>query len=202
MTPAPARSRPRRLHEPASAASHATGCSAHSPSPVLRAGPFVVVTTCSIPFAESHHGIGRIPLRSTAESFRSENEPFSRRFTRTTGSPWPMRSRKRAAITAPSRYPLRPEIMKTYRVVELLGDGISPELSQSVRTVAQSLPCQIEFVPVDLSEASRKSRGNVLYDEAVAAMRQHGVAIKYPTATKGESPNKVLRERCHFAVIH
>jgi len=92
--------------------------------------------------------------------------------------------------------------MNYYRVVELLGDGISPELSQSVRTVVQALSCKIEFVPVDLSEASRKARGNVLYDEAVAAMREHGVAIKYPTATKGESPNKVLRDRCHFAVIH
>jgi isocitrate dehydrogenase (NAD+) len=96
--------------------------------------------------------------------------------------------------------------MKTYRVVELLGDGISPELSQSVHAVAGALPCKIEFVPVDLSEASRKARGNVLYDEAVAAMLQHAVAIKYPTATPttkaGESPNKVLRDRCQFAVIH
>jgi isocitrate dehydrogenase (NAD+) len=92
--------------------------------------------------------------------------------------------------------------MKNYRVVELLGDGISPELSQSVRTVSQALSCKIEFLPVDLSEESRKARGNVLYDEAVAAMCQHGVAIKYPTATKGESPNKVLRDRCQFAVIH
>ena len=92
--------------------------------------------------------------------------------------------------------------MKTYRVVELLGDGISPELSQSVRTVARALPCKLEFFPVDLSEGNRKARGAAVYDEAVAAMRQHGVAIKYPTATKGESPNKVLRDRCQFAVIH
>jgi len=96
--------------------------------------------------------------------------------------------------------------MKTHRVVELLGDGISAELSQSVRSVIQALSCSIELVPIDLSEGNRKTRGPALYDEAVAAMRQHGVAIKYPTATpttgKGESPNKVLRDRCHFAVIH
>lgn len=92
--------------------------------------------------------------------------------------------------------------MKTYRVVELLGDGISPELSQSVHAAAESLPCRIEFVPVDLSEEGRGARGKALYDEAVARMRQHGVAIKYPTATTGESPNRILRDRCQFAVIH
>jgi isocitrate dehydrogenase (NAD+) len=99
--------------------------------------------------------------------------------------------------------------MKNYRVVELLGDGISAELSKSVHTVAESLPCRLEFIRVDLSDANRKALGAALYDEAVAAMRQHGVAIKYPTATtpasgagKGESPNKVLRDRCQFAVIH
>jgi isocitrate dehydrogenase (NAD+) len=99
--------------------------------------------------------------------------------------------------------------MKTYRVVELLGDGISAELSRSVHTVVEALPCRIEFVPVDLSEENRRKRGLPLYDEAVVAMRQTGVAIKYPTATtpasgasKGESPNKVLRDRCRFAVIH
>jgi len=92
--------------------------------------------------------------------------------------------------------------MKTHRVVELLGDGISPELSGSVRSVVEALPCRIEWVPVDLSEANRKARGNAVYDEAVAAMRTAGVAIKYPTATKGESPNKILRDRCQFAVIH
>jgi isocitrate/isopropylmalate dehydrogenase len=41
-----------------------------------------------------------------------------------------------------------------------------------------------------------------LYDEAVLLMRQHGSAIKYPTATTAESPNQVLRERCQFQVIH
>ena len=41
--------------------------------------------------------------------------------------------------------------MKTYSVVEILGDGISAELSRSVHAVAQALPCRIEFVPMDLS---------------------------------------------------
>lgn len=92
--------------------------------------------------------------------------------------------------------------MKTYTIVELLGDGISTELSESVHSIAASLPCKLDFVAVDLSEPNRRARGSVLYDEAVALMRKHGSALKYPTATTGESPNQVLRERCQFAVIH
>jgi isocitrate/isopropylmalate dehydrogenase len=33
-------------------------------------------------------------------------------------------------------------------------------------------------------------------------MRELRTAIKYPTATEGESPNRVLRDRCQFSVIH
>lgn len=92
--------------------------------------------------------------------------------------------------------------MKTYRVVELHGDGISPELSKSVHSLAQHLPCRLEFTPVDLSEENRRKRGTALYDDAAVLMKQHRVSIKYPTATTVDSPNKFLRELCDFAVIH
>ncbi len=92
--------------------------------------------------------------------------------------------------------------MNTFLVVELLGDGISAELSQSVHALAAALPCRLEFVPVDLSEPNRRARGAALYDEAVALMTRHRLALKYPTATTAESPNQVLRDRCDFAVIH
>ncbi|MBK7645578.1 MAG: isocitrate dehydrogenase [Planctomycetes bacterium] len=92
--------------------------------------------------------------------------------------------------------------MNTYQVVELLGDGISPELSRSVHALADVLPCRIEFTPVDLSEPNRRARGAALYDEAVELMKRHRLAIKYPTATTAESPNQVLRDLCDFAVIH
>lgn len=92
--------------------------------------------------------------------------------------------------------------MKTYQIVELLGDGISAELSQSVHRVAESLPCSFEFVPVDLSDENRIARGDAVYDEAEELMRYHRVAMKYPTATTKESPNRVLRARCQFSVIH
>lgn len=92
--------------------------------------------------------------------------------------------------------------MNTYHVVELLGDGISPELSRSVHAIAAVLPCRLEFTPLDLAEPNRKLRGLALYDEAAALMARHGLALKYPTATTAESPNQVLRERCGFSVIH
>lgn len=92
--------------------------------------------------------------------------------------------------------------MKTYRVVELLGDGISTELSQSVHTLASQLPCRLEFLPFDLSEGTRARRGFALYEEAAALVTHHKIALKYPTATTTDSPNKALRDLCDFAVIH
>lgn len=87
-------------------------------------------------------------------------------------------------------------------VAELHGDGIAAELSASVHRVAEALPRRVQFHPVDLTLASRRVRADACYDAAVAAMRMHRVAMKYPTVTETESPNKVLRERCSFSVIH
>lgn len=90
----------------------------------------------------------------------------------------------------------------SYTIVELHGDGIARELSQSVHTVADALPFSLRFVPVDMSDENRRARGPELFDEAEDKMREHQVSLKYPTATTAESPNRILRERCHFAVIH
>ncbi len=92
--------------------------------------------------------------------------------------------------------------MADHVVAELLGDGISAELSESVHAVAAALPFTIEFVPVDLSLVARARLGSGAYDAAEAAMRKCGSSLKYPTITERESPNKVLRDRCRFAVIH
>ncbi|MCK5943312.1 MAG: isocitrate dehydrogenase [Planctomycetes bacterium] len=91
---------------------------------------------------------------------------------------------------------------ETIHVAELLGDGISAELSQSVHQVAEALPLNVHFHPVDLTLEARRRNADACYDEAHAAMKKHGVSIKYPTVTETESPNKVLRERCSFSVIH
>ncbi len=92
--------------------------------------------------------------------------------------------------------------MKSYTVVELLGDGISSELSESVHAVAAELPFRVDLLGVDLSAANREASGDELFDRAVELMKQHRVALKYPTQTTSTSPNKILRERCQFSVIH
>ncbi len=92
--------------------------------------------------------------------------------------------------------------MKTYRVTELLGDGISPELSQSVHTVAEALPFKLEFAPVDLSLDARRADAKAAYERALDSMHETPATLKYPTTTEKESPNKVLRERCGFSVIY
>jgi isocitrate/isopropylmalate dehydrogenase len=86
--------------------------------------------------------------------------------------------------------------------VEFLGDGISPELSASVHRVAEALPFPVEFHRVDLSLEARRRAGSTVYDEAREAMAELGTAIKYPTVTETESPNKILRDQFDFSVIH
>lgn len=92
--------------------------------------------------------------------------------------------------------------MKSYRVTELLGDGIAAELSASVHAVSEALPVRVEFEPVDLSLESRRRDARRAYESALSSMRATSAALKYPTTTEKESPNKVLRERCGFSVIH
>lgn len=91
---------------------------------------------------------------------------------------------------------------ETLKVAEFLGDGISAELSMAVHQVAQSLPIDVHFVPVDVSLEARRRDAKAVYQAAEDAIRAHAVAMKYPTVTEQESPNKVLRERFDFSVIH
>ncbi|HKC50132.1 MAG TPA: isocitrate/isopropylmalate family dehydrogenase [Myxococcota bacterium] len=91
--------------------------------------------------------------------------------------------------------------METLRVSELLGDGIGPELAESVHAVAEALPLRTEFLRVDLSLENRRRNPDV-YDEAEASLRETRIGLKYPTVTAGESPNAVLRRRLGFSVIH
>ncbi|GIW86078.1 MAG: isocitrate dehydrogenase [Isosphaeraceae bacterium] len=90
----------------------------------------------------------------------------------------------------------------TYRVTELLGDGIGAELSQAVHTLAEALPLDLCFEPVDLSLENRRAARDAVYDQAVASILANGVALKYPTITAEESPNQVLRRRLNLSVIH
>ncbi|MFT5052663.1 MAG: isocitrate dehydrogenase (NAD+) [Chlamydiales bacterium] len=89
-----------------------------------------------------------------------------------------------------------------YKIIELLGDGISSELSASVHEVSAALPFELDFQQIDLSDENRRKRGSALFDEAETRIREVGTALKYPTATTEESPNRILRSRLQFAVIH
>lgn len=91
---------------------------------------------------------------------------------------------------------------ESLKVAEFLGDGISAELSQSVHQVAEALPLKVLFTPVDLSLETRRRDPAGAYQQAEQAMQATRVALKYPTVTEKESPNKVLRERFDFSVIH
>ena len=90
----------------------------------------------------------------------------------------------------------------SYKVTELLGDGIGAELSRAVHTLADALPIRLDFEPVDLSLETRRARNKAIYDEAVASIAANKVALKYPTITAEESPNQVLRRRLDLSVIH
>ncbi len=91
---------------------------------------------------------------------------------------------------------------ETLDLAEFLGDGISQELSTAIHFVAEQLPVAVRFHPVDLSLERRRSESETAYQEAEKAIRKYRVALKYPTTTECESPNKVMRERFDFTVIH
>ncbi|MDB5353070.1 MAG: isocitrate/isopropylmalate dehydrogenase [Planctomycetota bacterium] len=90
----------------------------------------------------------------------------------------------------------------TYKVTELLGDGIGAELSHAVHTLADALPIHLNFEPIDLSLENRRANKTKVYDQAVASITANTVALKYPTITAEESPNQVLRRRLDLSVIH
>ncbi len=91
--------------------------------------------------------------------------------------------------------------MKKVVVTELLGDGIGAELRESVYAVAEALPLEFEFQPVDLSLEGRQQGGRKLFEEVATAMRETRIALKYPTVTRDMSPNAIIRRLCNFSVI-
>jgi isocitrate dehydrogenase (NAD+) len=91
--------------------------------------------------------------------------------------------------------------MERLRITELLGDGIGPELCESVHSVSRALALDAEFIPIDLSLEGRKRHADT-YDRAEASLRDTRLGLKYPTVTAAESPNAVLRQRLDFSVIH
>ncbi|MFQ5659527.1 MAG: isocitrate/isopropylmalate family dehydrogenase [Gammaproteobacteria bacterium] len=91
--------------------------------------------------------------------------------------------------------------MSAIEIIELLGDGIGPELRESVYAVAEVLPIDFNFVPYDLSLENRESGERLLFDKLEGLMKETRLAIKYPTITRTTSPNAIIRRMCNFSVI-
>lgn len=91
--------------------------------------------------------------------------------------------------------------MGTIKITELLGDGIGPELRESVHAIADVLPIDFEFLPFDLSLKNRESGDRHLFDRVVESMNETKLSLKYPTVTNVSSPNAVIRRMCNFSVI-
>jgi isocitrate dehydrogenase (NAD+) len=91
--------------------------------------------------------------------------------------------------------------MGKVNITELLGDGIGPELRESVYAVADAMPLEINFIPFDLSLENRESGDRDLFDKVIDSMQTTNLAIKYPTITQTASPNAIIRRRCNFSVI-
>jgi len=90
----------------------------------------------------------------------------------------------------------------TTTITELRGDGIGPELAESIQAVADALPIDLAFEPVDWSLERRETEGDTPIDEAEASMRRTKLALKYPTVTQTRSPNALIRRRIGFSVIY
>ncbi|RKZ36654.1 MAG: isocitrate dehydrogenase [Gammaproteobacteria bacterium] len=92
--------------------------------------------------------------------------------------------------------------MSAVEITELLGDGIGPELADSIYAIAEQLPLEFTFHPVDWTLETRERKQEEAIDEAETSMRETKIGLKYPTVTKTTSPNALIRRRCGFSVIY
>jgi isocitrate dehydrogenase (NAD+) len=91
--------------------------------------------------------------------------------------------------------------MNEIAVTELLGDGIGPELRESLYAVMEATPLRFRMIPFDLSLQSREAGDRDLFTKVGESMKETRLAIKYPTVTAGASPNAIIRRMCNFSVI-
>ena len=86
-----------------------------------------------------------------------------------------------------------------HKVVLIPGDGIGPEVAAAVRRVLEKAEAPVSFVEHHAGVAALAESGEVLPESTLAAVREHGVALKGPCTTpvgKGfTSVNVQLRKR-------
>jgi isocitrate dehydrogenase (NAD+) len=69
-----------------------------------------------------------------------------------------------------------------YTVTLIEGDGIGPEISQSVKDIYSAAKVPIKWEPVDVTPRLKDGR-TVIPDEAIASVQKNYVALKGPLAT-------------------
>ncbi|MCX6899431.1 MAG: isocitrate/isopropylmalate dehydrogenase family protein [Verrucomicrobia bacterium] len=92
--------------------------------------------------------------------------------------------------------------MKAHRVVLIPGDGIGPEVTEAVKRILAAAEAPIEWVQHLAGLAALANGKDVLPPETLAAVREHGVALKGPCTTpvgKGfSSINVQLRKKLNL----
>ena len=82
------------------------------------------------------------------------------------------------------------------------GDGIGPEVTAAARHVLDESGVAIDWQPIELGEAAYREGGQAIPEAAVAAIRDCGLALKGPIATRSDAPfpsvNVALRERLNL----
>lgn len=73
--------------------------------------------------------------------------------------------------------------MPRHRVVYLPGDGIGPEVAASARRVLEASGMDIEWVEAEMGLTAFEKYGDALPADAIAAIKDCGVALKGPTTT-------------------
>lgn len=79
------------------------------------------------------------------------------------------------------------------------GDGVGPEVTAAARRALDESGAPIDWEPIELGETAYRESGQALPEAAIAAIRDCGLALKGPIATKSDAPyqsvNVALRER-------
>lgn len=73
--------------------------------------------------------------------------------------------------------------MSKHKIVLIAGDGIGPEVASAVRQVFDAADAPIDWVERWAGVSAVAETGHVLPEETVAAVREHGIALKGPCTT-------------------
>lgn len=69
------------------------------------------------------------------------------------------------------------------KVTLVPGDGIGPEITQSVKDIFQAAACPIEWEEIDVGLAAYKKTGELIPAEFVTSLNENRLALKGPTTT-------------------